>query len=59
MTEAEELQKLKDNSPYALSINPSEDGWTAPQIKEKFWKGLIVLYDFIKGDRASLEELKL
>ena len=58
MTEAEELQKLKDNSPYALSINPSEDGWTAPQIKEKFWKGLIVLYDFIKGDRASLEEWK-
>ena len=54
MTREEELQKIKDNSPYSLPDNPSESGWTSAQIKEKFWKGLIVLYDIINADRDDL-----
>jgi hypothetical protein len=54
MTRDEEYQKLKDNSPWALPFNPSEEGWTAAQIKEKFWKGLIVLLDIINSDRDAL-----
>ena len=55
MTREEEYQKLKVNSPWALPFNPSEEGWTAAQIKEKFWKGLIVLLDIINSDRDALE----
>ena len=55
MTRDEEYQKLKVNSPWALPFNPSEEGWTAAQIKEKFWKGLIVLLDIINSDRDALE----
>lgn len=56
MTREEELQKIKDNSPFSLPDSPSESGWTSAQIKEKFWKGLIVLYDIINSDRDELEE---
>lgn len=56
MTREEELQKIKDNSPFSLPDSPSESGWTSAQIKEKFWKGLIVLYDIINDDRDALEE---
>ena len=56
MTREEELQKIKDNSPFSLPDSPSESGWTSAQIKEKFWKGLIVLYDIINSDRDALEE---
>lgn len=60
MTEQEkralELEKLKNNSPFALPDNPAESGWPAAQIKEKFWKGFIVLLEIINEDRDSLAE---
>lgn len=64
MTENEELELLKQNSPYALPDDPSSSGWSTDQIKEKFYTGLIVLYDFFKQSRtlqntniASMQEV--
>lgn len=53
MTEQEELELLKQNSPFALPDNPSDVGWSSDKIKEKFWAGLIVLYNLFKESRTN------
>lgn len=60
MTEEErralEIQTLKNRSPFALPNNPSQSGWTTQQIKEKFYAGLLYLYDLFYSIRGSLEQ---
>ena len=55
MTENEELEMLKKLSPYSLPNNPSQQGWSASQIKEKFYKGLFFLYELFKDLRGEVE----
>lgn len=57
--EQKEIQRIKDNSPFVLPDDPSKSGWTTAQIKEKFYAGLLVLYDFIKDNRQALKGLEL
>ena len=51
--EAQELEQLKENSPYRLPDNAAESGWTTEQIKEKFYAGLFYLYKLFKALRNS------
>lgn len=51
--EAQELEQLKENSPYRLPDNAAESGWTTDQIKEKFYAGLFYLYKLFKALRNS------
>ena len=53
MTEQEELQYLLANSPKALPDDPSSSGWSTSQIKEKHYKGLVILYNWIKAIRTA------
>ena len=51
--EAQELEQLKENSPYRLPDDAAESGWTTEQIKEKFYAGLFYLYRLFKTLRNS------
>ena len=51
--EAQELEQLKENSPYRLPDDAAESGWTTEQIKEKFYAGLFYLYKLFKALRNS------
>lgn len=51
--EAQELEQLKENSPYRLPDDAAESGWTTEQIKEKFYAGLFYLYRLFKALRNS------
>lgn len=51
--EAQELEQLKENSPYRLPNDAAESGWTTEQIKEKFYAGLFYLYRLFKALRNS------
>lgn len=51
-----EIQTLKDRSPFAIPNNPSQSGWSTAQIKEKFYTGLLYLYDLFYSLRGSVEE---
>ena len=53
MTEQEELELLKQESPYALPDDPSASGWSTDQIKKKFYSGLVLLYNFFKQSRTN------
>lgn len=44
----EELNILKQKSPYSLPDNPSDKGLSALQIKIKFYEGLVVLFNWLK-----------
>jgi hypothetical protein len=55
--EKQELEILKAKSPYSLPDNPSQSGWSAKQIKEKFYSGLIYLYSLFKEHRVDNETL--
>lgn len=50
--EREELHQL---TPFSLPTNPSQAGYTAPQIKYKMYKGYDYLHDLIDSVRTSLE----
>jgi len=54
--EAQELEQLKENSPYRLPDNAAESGWTTDQIKEKFYAGLFYLYKLFKALRKSNDD---
>ena len=54
MTEQEELEYLKQNSPYALPDDPSSSGWSTAQIKEKHYAGLLFLYNLFKQTRLNV-----
>ena len=54
--EAQELEQLKENSPYRLPDNAAESGWTTEQIKEKFYAGLFYLYKLFKALRKSNDD---
>lgn len=56
MTEQEELEYLKQNSPMALPDDPSSSGWSAAQIKEKHYAGLFFLYNLFKANRENLNQ---
>ena len=51
--EAKELEQLKANSPYELPDDAAKSGWTAAQIKEKFYAGLFYIYSLFKALRNS------
>lgn len=51
--EAQELEQLKANSPYELPDDAAKSGWTAAQIKEKFYAGLFFLYKLFKSLRQG------
>lgn len=57
MTKEQELAKLKKNSPYELPDNPAESGWSTQQIKEKFYAGLLVLYEFLEVERGRITQI--
>lgn len=54
--EAQELEQLKENSPYRLPDNAAESGWTTDQTKEKFYAGLFYLYKLFKALRKSNDD---
>lgn len=54
MTEEEELELLKKNSPASLPNNPSASGFSTAQIKEKFYAGLLLLYKWFKTLRIDV-----
>lgn len=54
-----ELKKLKALSPYSLPDNTSEAGLTTAQVKEKFYAGLLYLYELfvqVKDDTNTILE---
>lgn len=51
-----ELQILKEKSAFSLPTDTSRSGWTAEQIKEKFYDGLFYLYSLFQGLRNSTNE---
>ncbi len=53
----QEIEELKLNSPYALPDNPSQSGWSAGQIKEKFYVGLFYLLEKIQTVRENCDTL--
>lgn len=53
--QAQELKNLKDNSPFALPDDPSNSGWSTAQIKEKHWRGLVILYEYLVAERARID----
>ena len=53
--EEQELETLKANSPYALPDDAAASGWTTAQKKEKFYAGLLYLYELFKASRSSTE----
>ena len=54
MTREQEIEKLKKNSPFELPDNPSQSGWNTKQIKEKFYAGLLVLYEYLEVERGRI-----
>lgn len=50
-----ELQTLKRNSPYALPDDTASSGWTSAQVKEKFYAGLLYLYNLFKEHRTGVD----
>lgn len=54
--QAQEIANLKANSPFALPDDPSSSGWSAAQIKEKFYKAILILYQYLVVEE---EELRL
>ena len=53
----QEIEKLKQLSPYSLPDNPSQSGWSLGQIKEKFYTGLFYLLNTIQELRDNSELL--
>ena len=53
-----EIANLKDNSPFVLPDNPSASGWSTKQIKEKFYKAIIILYDYLIVERNRITTLE-
>lgn len=53
MTYEQEIQRLKDISPYYLPLNAAESGLTAEQIKEKMYAGLFFLLELIEQARQA------
>lgn len=51
-----ELQILKEKSAFSLPTDTSRSGWTAEQIKEKFYDGLFYLYSLFQELRNSTNE---
>ncbi len=49
----EELNLLKQKSPFALPDNPSDKGLNAAQIKAKFWEGLLLLFNWLKEAQTA------
>ena len=43
-----DLNTLKQKSPYSLPDNPSDKGLSASQIKAKFYEGLLLLFNWLK-----------
>lgn len=37
----EEKQEIKDNSPYALPLNPTQQGWSGQEVRKKMYGALI------------------
>jgi len=56
--QAQEIADLKANSPFALPDSPSSSGWSTEQIKEKFYKALIILYGYIVVERNRISTLE-
>lgn len=50
-----ELETLKRNSPYALPSDTAASGWTSAQVKEKFYAGLLYLYNLFKEHRTGVD----
>lgn len=47
---------LKSKSPAVLPDNPSSKGWTANQIKIKFYEGLLLLFEWLKRSQLETNE---
>ena len=50
----QELNLLKQKSPFSLPDNPSDKGLSAAQIKAKFWEGLLLLFNWLKESQLEL-----
>lgn len=50
-------EHLKSKSPAVLPDNPSGKGWTANQIKVKFYEGLLLLFEWIKRLQSETNDL--
>lgn len=50
-------EHLKSKSPAVLPDNPSGKGWTANQIKIKFYEGLLLLFEWLKRCQSETNEL--
>lgn len=46
---------LKSNTPYVLPTEPTNSGWTAEQIKEKMYKGHIILFEWLRNTQLYIE----
>lgn len=52
----QELNLLKQKSPFSLPDNPSDKGLSAAQIKAKFWEGLLLLFNWLKESQLELAD---
>lgn len=52
----QELNLLKQKSPFSLPDNPSDKGLSATQIKAKFWEGLLLLFNWLKESQLELAD---
>lgn len=50
-------EHLKSKSPAVLPDNPSGKGWTANQIKIKFYEGLLLLFEWLKKSQTETNNL--
>ena len=56
--QAQEIANLKANSPFALPDDPSSSGWSTAQIKEKFYKAILILYEYLVVERGRITTLE-
>ncbi len=52
--ELAELEELKQLTPYALPDNPSAEGWSASQVKAKFYEGFVYIYNLFRSHRSDI-----
>ena len=50
----EDLNLLKEKSPYSLPDNPSDKGLSARQIKMKFYEGLLLIFKWIQDYQTEI-----
>lgn len=50
-------ERLKSKSPAVLPDNPSGRGWSASQIKAKFYEGLMLLFEWQRRSQSETNDL--